>query len=556
MDNTSPNPSNHDTFGLEQLVQHNEMYPHEPTMHSQAPSRYASPAPQYSQPFPDVLPSMGGQDGYGQQFEYASPHSNMGSYPAPDELRRNDRPYSTPATSPPTPEPRMVRAAALRSRSTPRTSPDANLSSTKEGRVTKPKPKKKRPRSEAVPKPKQSIDKPLSQLAEEMDEQIIDIEAFVNRGPEARHAEVMTGKKAGKIKRPMNAFMLYRKAYQLVCKKYCMESNHQVVSRVCADSWDSEPESVRDQFAAWAKIDRDQLHRAHPDYKFTPSKPRSSYMKKVRSEMDLSDDEFDGEYVPRGTRTRGRDTPDSSYYPNPSGRYTPLHDPDQWNTSPAIGNMMLPTSHPYQPLPAYNLYPATTGQIIHPMPSAYGGNDAFGLLVQGGGAHHYQHGHGGYRAGSTPPEFVDDFVPRSSATPANSFEQGLTRYSVMQQQQPHHYHQYTNQHQQQQGHADWLHQGRQVIPSAPVVSSQPSIDPSLATPVESRHVTDANLPSTMPGLDLGPQDPSTFDAFYLDDDPLLKEGVDNGTLEESWNISEVEPQDWNIGEVDAVTKVE
>ncbi|KAF8860945.1 hypothetical protein BDZ45DRAFT_672215 [Acephala macrosclerotiorum] len=105
---------------------------------------------------------------------------------------------------------------------------------------------------------------------------LIDIEAYVNRPAAERQLEAENNKVPGKVKRPMNSFMLYRKAYQLRAKEYGLMTNHQVVSQLCGDSWPLEPEEIREQFAEWARVERDRHEEAHPGYKFTPARPGES----------------------------------------------------------------------------------------------------------------------------------------------------------------------------------------------------------------------------------------------------------------------------------------
>ncbi len=115
--------------------------------------------------------------------------------------------------------------------------------------------------------------KPISELTQKSVIPVVDIETYVHRSSEVRRLEIETGKNPGKIKRPMNAFMLYRKAYQSRAKEWADQYNHQVVSQVCGKSWPLEPEELRQQFKTWAEIERDNHHKAHPNYKFAPSKP-------------------------------------------------------------------------------------------------------------------------------------------------------------------------------------------------------------------------------------------------------------------------------------------
>ncbi|KAK3933474.1 high mobility group box domain-containing protein, partial [Diplogelasinospora grovesii] len=100
----------------------------------------------------------------------------------------------------------------------------------------------------------------------------IDIEAWIHRPIEVRRAEIGTGKQPGKIKRPLNAFMLYRKAYQNRAKDLWKHRSHQIISQMCGKSWNLESESIRNQFNAWAKIEREKHQEAHPSYKFTPTR--------------------------------------------------------------------------------------------------------------------------------------------------------------------------------------------------------------------------------------------------------------------------------------------
>lgn len=176
----------------------------------------------------------------------------------------------------------------------------------KSSRVEKPPPKKKERVKAARRIPK--LDGPMSELTKDSPVPVVDIEAYVNRSTEERRKEVADGKVPGKIKRPMNAFMLYRKAYQNRAKNWCSQHNHQVVSQVCGDSWPLEPEHIRLQFNEWAKMERDNHQKAHPGYKFTPSKPQKSKLRKDSEEPEPSEaGDFDWDSRPTGsTRDRSR----------------------------------------------------------------------------------------------------------------------------------------------------------------------------------------------------------------------------------------------------------
>lgn len=161
--------------------------------------------------------------------------------------------------------------------------------------------KSPRPRKPKKPKIKAEkkvakLDKPLSELTKSWKHlPVADIEAFVNRPVEERRKEVV-GKK---VKRPMNSFILYRKAYQNRTKDWALQNNHQVVSQVCGESWHLEPEEVRDQFIEWARIERINHRNAYPAYKFQPTKAASkegagkSSKRKVGEDSDTEESELD-----------------------------------------------------------------------------------------------------------------------------------------------------------------------------------------------------------------------------------------------------------------------
>ena len=186
-------------------------------------------------------------------------------------------------------------------------------------RVEKSAPKKKKERAKP-PKNMPVLDKPMSELTKNSSIPIADIEEYVHRSSEVRQKEVETGKTPGRVKRPMNAFMLYRKAYQQRAKEWASQHNHQVVSRVCGLSWPLEPEHIRQQFKAWADIERDNHQKAHPNYKFTPSKPHKT--PKLEGTFDDNSDGSDLEDYDWGGRPGSR-MRSATNTPNDDGDYVP-----------------------------------------------------------------------------------------------------------------------------------------------------------------------------------------------------------------------------------------
>lgn len=121
-----------------------------------------------------------------------------------------------------------------------------------------------------------SLDQPLSTWSrtlpgvkpENMDD-------FVGRSSQERKTEAHA---QGKIKRELNSFIIYRKAYKSVAEAYLLgqpdpiDKSNSCVSKVCALSWYQESPVVRNQCVSWAKKDREGHRKAFPSYKYAPLK--------------------------------------------------------------------------------------------------------------------------------------------------------------------------------------------------------------------------------------------------------------------------------------------
>ena len=115
------------------------------------------------------------------------------------------------------------------------------------------------------------LDRPLSELIKSGEHLPgVDIDAYVNRSAEDRMKEVETGRVPRRVKRPLNSFMLYRKAYQGRVKEWYLQNNHRIVSQVCGTSWSLEPEHIKQQYDAWARLERIYHRNAHPGYEVFP----------------------------------------------------------------------------------------------------------------------------------------------------------------------------------------------------------------------------------------------------------------------------------------------
>jgi hypothetical protein len=277
--------------------------------------------------------------------------------------------------------------------------------------------KSKKDKVKAEPKVAK-LQKPLSELTKAWDHvPIVDIEAYVNRPVEVRRKEVEDGKIAGKVKRPMNSFMLYRKAYQNRTKNWCLQNNHQVVSQVCGDSWPLEPESVRDQFIEWARLERKNHQNAHPLYKFSPTKPDSikSTKRKVSETSDAeseASDLSDFEWQGSGTKKQKKQQ-------RPSARPT--------------GSERYATSSPYP----YTHAPSEDSHFERSHVSSYGPNpSSYGVSNPGKlypvqysqanlrNGQYYQHT---VRKNTSQPGPVEDVMMRMTDAPGTHHHYGVPR---------------------------------------------------------------------------------------------------------------------------------
>ena len=191
-----------------------------------------------------------------------------------------------------------------RNRSVRKANRTASPQSTKASET--PEPRKPKPKKEKMKR----LTAPLSELTKDYENiPVRDMDAWVNRSVQTRLGEVV--KKKGKISRPMNSFMLYRSAYAERTKAWCSENNHQVVSSISGESWPMEPSEVRDRYNNLAKLERINHQAAHPEYKFSPSKPGAAGRKRKGASfddesdpgIDISDlDDPDAEWGPPGQR--------------------------------------------------------------------------------------------------------------------------------------------------------------------------------------------------------------------------------------------------------------
>lgn len=423
---------------FQQLIQHNASAP-PVDVHSQISSnphsRYSSPAPQQQQtaipmydhgsPYSNAPPASTYSGGY-QQQSYQMEPSPYPQLPDTGSSLTTHNAYSTPATSPPTPlqTDRMTTRSGLEI-SRQRGGTPALVPQQSRGKKASPKPsltgagvkksKKRRGKnSEAV-----VLEAPLSELVKDITTvQDTNIEEYVNRSIEVREHERITAKDQ-KIKRPMNAFMLYRKAYQNRTKEWKKHDNHQVISQVCGTSWNMESQELRDKYDNWAKIERENHKLAFPDYKFTPSKSKNKNNGSVnRSRVDSDDDGSDLE----GYEWEVSAPPSR----NASRAGGPIYDPDAEYHPPGMRPSYQPYPHqsppmahhgrlPYPPAHQSSFQYSNPGK---PRPAEYGASLGQHQYYQQSTS--YPHMYGGAMPGHMP-SYVENVYMNKANSPAGSF---------------------------------------------------------------------------------------------------------------------------------------
>lgn len=178
------------------------------------------------------------------------------------------------------------------------------------------------------------LELPLSEWAHKLPEVSVEnIEVYVNRSLEERQQEAAG---AGKIKRELNPFLLYRKAHKNVAEALIRTSSDNTshinprISKLCGVSWKTmESSSVRAQYETWSKIEKDRLKEAFPDYRYQPNK------KQREDNSDLAVPDNYSQQNSLGGRKRGhRDlTPDMSVFGQ-----TPPPGPDEGHWSRDYGS--------------------------------------------------------------------------------------------------------------------------------------------------------------------------------------------------------------------------
>ncbi|KAI0418859.1 hypothetical protein F5X98DRAFT_385484 [Xylaria grammica] len=177
----------------------------------------------------------------------------------------------------PAPAPASVAAAyyRLRPRKAKRYTTPSSTSGTSETRSRK---TAKAPRP-SIPRGK-DLEGPLSELAGSLPYiPEVDMNAFVRRGADDRIMK-------GQVTRPINAFILYRRAYLAQAEALTGTNHNAELSRALGASWRMESEGVKARFHEYARIERDVHAQLFPHYAFKPSKRVPVHTEGAECEMN------------------------------------------------------------------------------------------------------------------------------------------------------------------------------------------------------------------------------------------------------------------------------
>lgn len=114
---------------------------------------------------------------------------------------------------------------------------------------------------------------PLSKWAKERDLKPKDVHAFATRDIEKRITQAI---KNGYIKRNLNVFFLYKRAYENIAQDW-MTIHHPHLAKtqpplvsLVGESWSKESDEFKKSFTIYSELEKKGLKAAFPDYKYKP----------------------------------------------------------------------------------------------------------------------------------------------------------------------------------------------------------------------------------------------------------------------------------------------
>ncbi|KAK7699591.1 hypothetical protein SLS64_011545 [Diaporthe eres] len=149
--------------------------------------------------------------------------------------------------------------------------------------VNRVKPRNARRTNVSAGKSAPILGKPLSELpSSKGPDPLGEIAKYAQRGVQVRLKEA---EEAGRVKRPSNKFLLYRKAYNSSVRREDMRA----ASAIIGQSWAMEGDELREHFAWLANTDAMLHEAAFPSYQYTPRRPVNNEEPEDLEELDFDE---------------------------------------------------------------------------------------------------------------------------------------------------------------------------------------------------------------------------------------------------------------------------
>ena len=133
---------------------------------------------------------------------------------------------------------------------------------------------------------------PLSEWGRQAGVEPKDIEAFATRDIKNRIAQA---EKNGYIKRNLNVFFLYKRAFRDVAQAW-MEIHHPALAKtqpplvtLVGESWSKESDEFKKSYTFYSDLEREGLRRAFPNYKYKPGTKKEQQPAKGSSAKQMRD---------------------------------------------------------------------------------------------------------------------------------------------------------------------------------------------------------------------------------------------------------------------------
>jgi len=98
-------------------------------------------------------------------------------------------------------------------------------------------------------------------------------------------SDLLTHGKNSKVKRPRNAFIIYRQKYHPIIKAQRPNIHNNDISQILGKQWRDEPESVKNEYRALAEEFKRKHAAENPGYQYAPRKPSEKKRRMTAKKM-------------------------------------------------------------------------------------------------------------------------------------------------------------------------------------------------------------------------------------------------------------------------------